>query len=352
MKIGDKVRFLNAVGGGIVRRFQGKDIAFVEDPDGFEVPALIRECVVVGSDDFTAKPVVAGTVEVKPVVEAMPEKKEQKPRPVMEVSGRDKLNVYLAYLPMNIKEIGKCNFETYFINDSNYFLFYNYMNRENNAWNSRVCGIIEPNTQLFLEEFSKGQLNDLEKICVQLIAFKKDKPYSLKNPCSVELRIEGVNFYKLHSFRENDFFEDEALIYPIVVNDAVEREMLISATDLQEAMTQKAKAEKPHRHPAPAKTNRKPEIVEVDLHIHELIDNIAGLNNTEMLNLQLDKFRQTLGECKSKPGQRIVFIHGKGEGVLRNAILSELKTKYPKYACQDASFREYGFGATMVTIRN
>ncbi len=351
MKIGDKVRFLNAVGGGIVRRFDGKDIVYVEDVDGFEVPALIRECVVVDRDDFTAKPTVVKQPDAKPAAEIKPENRTQEVRSIVEIPGGDKLNVYLAYLPMNIKELGKCNFEAYLVNDSNYFLFYNYMNRENNAWNSRICGIVEPNTQLFLEEFSKEQLNDLEKVCVQLVAFKKDKPYSLKNPYSVELRIDGVKFYKLHSFRENDFFEDEALIYPVVVNDTAEREMLISATDLQEAMTQKIKQE-PDRQPAPARKNRKPDIIEVDLHIHELIDNTTGLNNTDMLNVQLDKFRETLEQYKSKPGQRIVFIHGKGEGVLRNAILTELKVKYPKYTCQDASFREYGFGATMITIKN
>ena len=52
-----------------------------------------------------------------------------------------------------------------------------------------------------------------------------------------------------------------------------------------------------------------------------------------------------------KKGQKIVFIHGKGDGVLRKAILQELKYKYKNYQSQDASFREYGFGATMVTIR-
>ncbi|MDR0995820.1 MAG: Smr/MutS family protein, partial [Tannerella sp.] len=48
--------------------------------------------------------------------------------------------------------------------------------------------------------------------------------------------------------------------------------------------------------------------------------------------------------------QRIVFIHGKGDGVLRAAIERELKTKYKNCSYQDASFREYGFGATLVTI--
>ena len=46
LNIGDKVRFLNAVGGGIVRRMEG-EMAYVEEPDGFETPILMRECVVV-----------------------------------------------------------------------------------------------------------------------------------------------------------------------------------------------------------------------------------------------------------------------------------------------------------------
>lgn len=48
IKVGDKVRFLNTTGGGIVRGFKGKDQVLVEDEDGFDIPALIRECVVVG----------------------------------------------------------------------------------------------------------------------------------------------------------------------------------------------------------------------------------------------------------------------------------------------------------------
>ena len=51
MKIGDKVRFLSEVGGGIAR-FRGKDIVLVEDADGFDIPIQIRECVVIDTDDY------------------------------------------------------------------------------------------------------------------------------------------------------------------------------------------------------------------------------------------------------------------------------------------------------------
>ena len=52
MKIGDKVRFLSEVGGGIVTGFQGKDLVLVEDADGFDIPMPIRECVVIETDDY------------------------------------------------------------------------------------------------------------------------------------------------------------------------------------------------------------------------------------------------------------------------------------------------------------
>ena len=359
MKIGDKVRFLNAVGGGIVKRFKNKDIVWVEEEDGFETPALIRECIVIEPDKTSQK------AQDKPnpvkVVTPAPKSPEgnfndfnrgsEEKYEVVELPNKDRLNVYLAYLPIDIKMIGKCPYEAFLINDSNYYLFLNYMSRQNNAWNSRFTGIIEPNTRLFIEEFSKEQLNELERICVQFIAFKKDKPFGLKNTQSVELRIDGVKFYKLHSFRENAFFEDDALIYPLVVNDFPERELLISASGLQEAMTQKVKDDVAPRPPAPVKKEKASPVVEVDLHIHELLDSTAGMSNTDMLTVQMDRFRQTMEENKNRKGQKIVFIHGKGEGVLRSAILSELKLKYKDFPVQDASFREYGFGATMVTVR-
>ncbi len=56
-------------------------------------------------------------------------------------------------------------------------------------------------------------------------------------------------------------------------------------------------------------------------------------------------------ENKNKKDQKIIFIHGKGDGVLKKTILDELKSKYKNAYYQDASFREYGFGATMVTIK-
>ena len=316
---------------------------------------MIRECVVVGDSEMQ---VHSSRRSPLPSVTqaAVPQPKKPEPQPevekVTETIEGERLNIYLAYLPIEpAKVIQGSGYETYFINDSNYYLFFNYMNRQNNSWISRYNGIVEPNTQIFLEEFGKEELNDLERICVQLIAFKKDKPYSLKNAISVELHLDTVKFYKQHCFMENDFFDEDAMVYPIVRQDIPEKELLISAAELQQAMQQKVHEDRRVPQTIVKKKVTDSSILEVDLHITELLDNTNGLSNADMLDYQLEKFHEVLAKYAANKGQKIVFIHGKGDGVLRKAIEKELKTKYKQYYYQDASFREYGFGATMVTIK-
>lgn len=343
MKIGDKVRFLNTTGGGVVTGFKGKDIVIVDD-DGFDTPVLIRECVVIEPANE-----VQVRQSVKADIQSVSAPKVEEHIEIQETKEGEQLTVCLVYLPVNIKQINTTSYEAYLVNDSNYYLSYTYMSRNDNVWLNRKAGLVEPNTKIFIEAFEKSDLNDLEHICLQFVAYKKDKPFKIKNPYSVELRIDTVKFYKLHSFRENDYFDDEALVYYVVRKDLAEKEMTISAEEIRLGMLEKDQPQ-PARKMAVSKKETSP-IIEVDLHISELMDNTTGLEPSDMINYQLDKFHEVLTEYKTKKGQKIVFIHGKGDGVLKNAILKELKNKYKSYYSQDASFREYGFGATMVTIR-
>jgi len=89
-------------------------------------------------------------------------------------------------------------------------------------------------------------------------------------------------------------------------------------------------------------------IKEIDLHIHELIDSEIGMSNFEKLSLQLKVARKELETAISKKHPKIIFIHGRGAGVLK----SELKSLFDKYNVDfhDASYTEYGQGATEVII--
>lgn len=355
MKIGDKVRFLSEIGGGRVAGFQGKNIVLVEDEDGFQVPMPINEVVAVGDENYDTGHII----EVKQQQEKKrkEETRELEPadRPVTfktqpeERRGGDQLSAYLAFVPMELKELSHTRFEAYLVNDSNYYLRFAYLSAENNGWTLRATDEVEPNTKLFIEEFGREDLNQLDRVAVQLIAYKREKNFLLKPAVDVQLRIDGVKFYKLHTFLDNPFFEQPALVYTLVEKDKVVRPLVVDAQQLKANMYGKDEQPKPRvQTPQPRKEGGP---LVVDLHASELLETTAGLSPSDILNHQLDVFRKTLKDYEKQRGTKIVFIHGKGEGVLRKAIVNELQYRYKSYTYQDASFQEYGYGATQVTIK-
>ena len=380
MKIGDKVRFLSEVGGGRVSGFQGKDIVLVEDEDGFEIPTSVHDVVVVEQDDYAMGKMISAKMEAQQKAEEhaatelhqdsrsiksiLNDHDEQTDMhvdeydaadreitfraPVQEREGGNKLSAYLAFVPVDIKEITHTRFETYIVNDSNYYIHYSYLVAEGNAWTLKSVGEVEPNTKLFIEEFGREVLNDMGRIGVQLTAYKKDKPFLLKPAIDVQFRIDPVKFYKLHVFEENEFFEQPSLLFTIVDNDEVARPLVVDSKRLKEQMY---KDEKIIAHVGKKKRRKDDGTLVIDLHADELLETTAGMNAADILHYQLDVFKKTMDENKKKKGQKIVFIHGKGEGVLRHALVHELNYRYKSCTYQDASFQEYGYGATQVTIK-
>lgn len=364
VKLGDIVRFLNSVGGGRVTKIKD-NLAYVEDEDGFETPVLLRECVVVGS--AAAKPAsaqehtaVAPRVHKDPLPQTASEVRhttiadEEEIQPIETPEG-EKINLTLAYEPADIKKLSSTTFDTYLVNDSNYYLYFSYLtrSRENDSWTTRYAGIVEPNIQVFLGETLREDLPEMDRVALQYIAFKRDKAFAAKQPQFIEMPLDTTKFTRLHCFVPNVYFDSNVIALEAVSNDVPRRETVIDGNRLREAMKEKKAADNPRRRVVRKRTRaerRADGIIVVDLHITELVDTTRGLSNADMLNLQIDKFSQIMDENLKNKGQKIVFIHGKGEGVLRNAILKELNHRYKGHDVQDASFREYGFGATQVTI--
>lgn len=390
MRIGDKVRFLSESGGGVIAGFKGKNIVLVEDEDGFQIPTPINDVIQVIDDDYSTGKVVGSTLpkptSVKNALTSSASDNEEEPidddpstkeisfrAPAEERKGGNLLSCYLAFVPMDMKDMTHTRFESYFVNDSNYYVRFTYLSAEGNSWKLKSSMEVEPNTKEFIEEFGKEDLNDLGHVAIQLLSYKRDKSFMLKPTIDVQFRIDTVKFYKLHTFQENDFFELPALLYTIVENDKVTRPLVVDSKQLKEEMYQKepkdhievTKADEKNSdtyvrryndrkqtgNPFQLKHRGDEDIVVVDLHAHELLDTTTGMSAIDILNFQLQKFRDTLQQYKDKKGQRIVFIHGKGEGVLRRALINDLNYRYKKYQYQDASFQEYGYGATQVTIR-
>lgn len=374
MKIGDKVRFLFTTGGGRIAAIKG-NIVMVEDEDGFQIPTPVNEVVVEGGQDaYSTSHMVEAMNKAESRRQPKPDGRSMKAMisegmdepvdttvdddpalgeitfhaPVEERKGGNLVTAILAYVPVDIKQVTNTRFETYLVNDSNYFLHYIYLSAENQSWTVRAEGTLEPNTKECVEEIEQCDVNALSRVCIQLTAFKREKPFALKQPVSVQLRVDPVKFYKVHVFQPSEFFEQSALLYPIVEQDRPTRSIDVDTETLKAAMFAEAEAEKPL--PKPVRKGLEDAMV-VDLHVEKLLDNTGGMSSSDILNYQLDHFRTVMKQHARERGRRIVFIHGKGEGVLRHAILHELQYRYRSCAWQDASFQEYGYGATQVTIK-
>lgn len=401
MKKGDKVRFLSEMGGGIVAGFQGKDIVLVEDEDGFQIPMRVNDVVIVQTDDYTSRGLMASKIkneddrrklasDGRSIRAMMKEGQDEemasasvgdfdvsdteKPvtfrAPVEERKGGNMLTACIAFVPVNVNEITSTSFDMYFVNDSNYYISYMILVAEGANWTVLSNGTAEPNTKEYIQEVRRDGLDTLSKVCVQMFAYKSDRPFVLKPAIDVQFRIDGVKFYKLHTFAENIYFESPALIYNIVENDKPARSLVVDAKQLKMEMYKSSDTQinddadrnsnsyvrrydngKKQGNPFVTKRKGDEDVVVVDLHADALLDTTAGMSSADILNYQMTKFREVLAQYKNRKQQRIVFIHGKGEGVLRRAIVNDLQYRYKSYSYQDASFQEYGYGATQVTIK-
>lgn len=326
MKIGDKVRFLNQTGGGIVVGFSKKGWVTVEDEDGFEIPVPERECVVVQENAVA-----------------------QEGKNIQTKDG-EKLNVALAYTKLKNPVGGSNEFGCTMANECNFNLLATYTTcNSKGEYITLFAGEILPYEQKELFKFGKRELNEYSKrVLVRLIPYKtgsglnRTTPHTLKPIIEQEIILDPLNLLKESMFKESEYISEKAYIIPII-NENV-KELPLSGKEeeqkLKQALKEKFEGE------ATLGGNNKPQgkninsnvgktfvngkwiennILEVDLHASELLETTAGMDNTAILKYQLEQFNKTMEAVIRKKGTRIVFIHGKGDGVLRKAILTELK---------------------------
>lgn len=343
IKVGDKVRFLNAVGGGVVRSVISKTMVSVEDYDGFEVPSLISELVVI--DDSVS---LTNPAPKRRSTESVPEQPVRKEHPKAEpkyVSGKDTPSCYLAFVPQNEANPVDGELKVYLVNDSNNFILYNFSHLKDKTFKSVESGKMNPNSKRALESFSRLDLNDLPEFQFQLIFFREESK-RLEEPVVKLVKVNPVRFYRQNSYQKNRYFSTSSILISLLETELEAELEKLTNPEIDQVIKEKDQPK------VVVKKAESPDLVEVDLHIHELIDDTRGLANHEMLEIQLGRFRNEMETAIANGTRRVVFIHGVGNGTLKQELRKELSTKYKKYYTQDASFKEYGYGATMVILKN
>ncbi len=344
IKIGDRVKFINDVGGGIVTAFLDEKTIEVQNDDGFEIPVLATEVLVETDDGY------GWDGQSKPQNDVKQEKEEQpevyiKPKDYSykQFSGK----VLMAIVPENDKLLHVSDLRLFLINDSNYSVQYSLSQVDLNVSEFIKYGILEPDTKLEVRKYNQSTLSKVKHFNLQGILFKEGL-FDIQSPVKQTFTIEGVSFYKTSVFKENDYFENNALLNvqeEFNLKGAIDK---LSDHDMINVTIQKEKQS--NEEPVKSKKNFSKVLEEVDLHIEAIVDNHKELTNGEIIGIQIDRFETALETAMQSKQQKIVFIHGIGNGKLKHELRKKLDRKFPALRYQDASFKEYGYGATLVYL--
>ena len=360
-KVGDKVRFLDDVGGGAVLRIEGSTV-FVADEDGFEMPTHISNVVVVEGvreNNFPAQlaekkpePARPGEAAASPPAPAQPQQPAAEAaqpnsngnnsEPEHDQQGSS-YELMLAFLPpKNDKS------ELYLLNDSPYRVHYCAgMYERSGGVMPLAQGSIMPDSKQLLKAVSLSELREARILRLQVL-LHKNIPYAPYDLAPADVELNPLKFFRQGAFTENEFFDENALIYRVFSSEGAEKEKMssVSAEEVKLALLQKNEAQ-----PKPQSPQPEPEVEEVDLHAEMLVSDPGKLQAGELLELQLARFTAVLENAlKSGRKGRLVFIHGIGSGKLKQELRSSLAKNYSRLSFQDASFKEYGYGATMVFL--
>lgn len=184
----------------------------------------------------------------------------------------------------------------------------------------------------FLNDEGGGKIVSFPDPTIALV--EDESGFAFEHPVNELVRIIGMgDEYRTYSRLDPD--QDEMLsrnLDPLAVKKA--------ASDFKSRY--KEMADEPRF--------KKGDVVEVDLHIHELLDRHEGMSNSEIIAIQLEHFERMLRNSEEKKVKRVIFIHGVGQGVLRSEIRKMLRDYYPNCEFLDAPYHIYGYGATEVRI--
>jgi len=348
LKVGDRVKFLNDVGGGKITNIIDKYTVMVETTDGFDFPYPIVELIIdepEKSDNFFNKTVQKQQIEekTKSIDDIILEE-------TSDTTSKDneEVNIYLSFVPKNQDNLTGSDQEINLVNDSNWSLMYVYQIKKGNGYES-FPGFLQPNYIEHLKTVSMQELSEISEIVLNIIFFRKGI-YDSKEPVYKTVKLNHSRFYKTKSYEKNDFFELKNFSIPVLEeNPLAEALNRLDKNEMVNIVKQKETQNKNANKPKNFKKVPKNDIVEIDLHIHELLDDTSGMEAKEMLDYQMDKFNEEYEKAKKTHHvKKIVFIHGKGNGKLKTEIRLFLDRNRIIY--QDASFQKYGFGATLVFV--
>lgn len=311
-KLGEFVRFVNERREGYITRIIDEQTIAVTDDDGFEIPVLASQVTRVHGKSEVAEPASEKTINSPSQNEFITN------------------GIYLAI--SDDKRIGSVvNF--YLVNQSSWQLMLSFKTESQNKFKGEFAGIINPESSVKIYTASLNELDLWPKFHIQALLYSTAK-HEVQKPLIYSDKFRAKDF--AGAKKNHELLDHAAWMIQLDSNASI-----IDPVKLKESFYKPAseKAEIP----SPGK--------EVDLHIEKLRDDHQFLSGSEILTIQLNHFKKCLDAAIVHKQGSIVFIHGSGNGTLRNEIHKAI-SKHPQVKTfMDAYKEKFGYGATEVVLK-
>lgn len=315
MNIGDRVRVLHGKEEGVIRKISAGGRIEVEIEDGFVIPVLKSEVVLVAE------------AEKNHFGETQHSSSEfETPLPI---SAPKDQGLYLAFLPINDQ-----NLSLYLINDSR------------QAYVSHASEVYGTNHRtLYAGTLGAGEA---KKIDDRLLQDLDEWPAFLLRFIAIQPKLEKAipAFERQFKLKATQFFKHLSKAPLLGKNTylfALEQTTKeLDIRGLNAELNQLSSAPQPTKVQAPPSS--------IDLHIEAIHPKPDSLSNSEKLRIQLEVFEKNLNQAIAAGMDQITFIHGIGNGVLRKEIHKQLSQIGNISYFQDTQKDQWGYGATLVKI--
>ena len=327
MNIGDRVRLMRGREEGIVTKILGNGLLEIEIEDGFTIPVKHSDVVVIHEmEQKVFNPTPASRIEPQITDRRLP---------VSEVLANR--GIYMAFVPNNDRELAQ-----YLINNTDWELPFMLSVGSDPHHKGLAAGTLKAKTTLKIQNILVKDFEEWGTFTFQAFLFRLAF-MKMPEPIIKKLKFRVNTFFKNKS--KAPLLNQDAHLFQLDAEDSVTPVNLnIDPQKIVEQMFEKQ---------TPIETlilPTKPSL-SVDLHIETLTKDAWTMTNPEIMNLQLSTFERQFEAAIANGMDEIIFIHGVGNGVLRDAIHKRLSGNKNVQYFEDAQKEKFGYGATKVKIK-
>ncbi|MFO7615444.1 MAG: DUF2027 domain-containing protein [Bacteroidales bacterium] len=375
-QVGDKVKFLNTSGGGIISKIISPTLVCVMIEDGFEIPTMATELVKVDpkgkaekmfDEDFTVgrlPSAVSPSDEVRTKSNGQSESSQPTangPRLTSDLPDRQSSlgnysfitknapGVYLAFVPHDQKWLVTGMVEIYLVNHTAMDVLYTFFLEGEKELSGKDYDVLFAGNKILIDTIDRDVLLKWTKGIVQLLFFS-EKPDKIYMPVNSDFDISPRRFNDENNYKASQFMEEKLLLVSLAQTAALSAIMTREGSKMDEEALIRQQAIEVKPASLIEKHQTGPREAVVDLHIGELLEDFTDLTPHEILTHQMDYFMKCIESAVEKNFRKVTFIHGVGNGVLKSNIIRKVR-EYEQTESHLASIEKFGVGAIDVTIK-